>query len=72
MPRGRNTLETVKVTLSTTPQVRDYLKALVDSGLYGKTASEAADRLIARGVEQLVRDGILALKQSGAESRREP
>jgi hypothetical protein len=32
---------------------------LVSTGLFGKNAAEAAERLIARSVEQLTRDGTL-------------
>jgi hypothetical protein len=59
MPRKRNQLETVALTVSTTPPVVDYLEALVDSGLYGKNPAEAAERLIALGIEDLIRQGTL-------------
>lgn len=45
--------------LSTTPTVRDYLETLVASGLYGKSVAEAAERLVGRGIEGLIRDGTL-------------
>jgi len=57
MPRKRNDLETVPVTLSTTPQVVGYLKRLLKTGLYGKNAAEAAERLLTRTLEEMLRVG---------------
>jgi len=59
MPRARNSLETVTITISTTPPIRAYLLRLVSMGLFGKNAAEAAERLIARGIEDLLRQGTL-------------
>lgn len=59
MPRPKNQLETVSVTVSTTQIVITYLEALVASGLYGKNPAEAAERLIAFGIEELVQRGAL-------------
>lgn len=41
------------LTLSTSPQVRKYLAQLLRSGLYGKTEADAAERLLARALEDL-------------------
>lgn len=57
MPRKRNDLETVPITLSTTPQVVGYLKQLLKSGLYGKNAADAAERLLTRALEEMLRSG---------------
>ena len=65
MPRRKNQLETVSLTISTTEPVVGYLQALVESGLYGKNPAEAAERLIALGIEDLVRQGTLARLQPG-------
>jgi hypothetical protein len=59
MPRPPNHLPTITITVSTTPQIRKYLVRLVSTGLFGKNAAEAAERLIARSVEQLTREGML-------------
>ncbi len=59
MARVPNKLETVEVKLSTTPQVAKYLDSLIDTGLYGKNRSEAAERLVAKGIEALLKDAIL-------------
>jgi hypothetical protein len=57
MPRKRNDLSTVPVTLSTTPQVVSYLKQLLKTGLYGKNTAEAAERVLAQTLEGLLRRG---------------
>jgi hypothetical protein len=50
------------VHLSTTPMAREYLEALVSTGLFGKSAAEAAERLVGRGIENLIREGTLQRK----------
>jgi len=64
MPRTPNHLPTVTITVSTTPQMRRYLVDLVATGLFGKNAAEAAERLIARSVEQLTREGVIARRRA--------
>ena len=59
MARHPNDLKTVTVTISTTPAVMAFLAQLVATGLYGKNPAEAAERLVSRGLEHLVREGIL-------------
>jgi len=59
MPRRPNQLPTVQIPISTTPQVRDYLERLVPSGFYGKNSTEAAERVLARALEQMVKEGTL-------------
>jgi hypothetical protein len=66
MPRSRNSLPTVTITVSTTPQVRRHLTRLLSTGLYGKNVAEAAERLIAQSVERKTIEGVLA----GARRRR--
>ncbi len=56
MSRRPNSVKTAKITLSTTPQVVAYLERLVTTGLYGKNSADAAERLVARGIETLLRD----------------
>ncbi len=59
MPRLPNKIKTVTITVSTTPMVHRHLEALVDTGLYGKNAAEAAERLIAQGIQDLLAAGTL-------------
>lgn len=60
MARTPNKLDTVEVTIRTTPPVAAYLDDLVQTGLYGKSRSEAAERLVTRGIEALISEGTLA------------
>jgi len=59
MARSSNNIPTVQITLSTTPHVKNLLEAIVKSGLYGKNAAEAAERLVARQLEHLIKEGSL-------------
>jgi hypothetical protein len=59
MARNPNRVTTVTITISTTQVIEAYLDELVGGGLYGKNPAEAAERLVARGIENLVRDGTL-------------
>jgi hypothetical protein len=57
--KPKNSVPSVTVTFTTTPQVKSLLAKLVEGGLYGKNAAEAAERLIARALEQMVAGGAL-------------
>jgi hypothetical protein len=59
MARKRNHLKTVTLTISTTPPVMGHLEKLVATGLYGKNPAEAAERLVARSIEDLLQNGTL-------------
>ena len=69
MARGQNALPSVQITVSTTPTVRDYLSALVATGLYGKNPADAAERLLAKGIEQAISAGTI-MKHSTQKSSR--
>jgi hypothetical protein len=57
--RAKNRIPTQELTISTNPQVYEYLQDLVDSGTFGNSEAEAAERLVARGIEQLIKNGQL-------------
>jgi hypothetical protein len=52
MARSRNTAETVTITISTTPAVRDHLQAIANCGLDGKNVAEVAERLISESIRK--------------------
>ena len=60
MARKHNAVKTIRITVSTTPTIHAYLSLLVATGLYGKTPPDAAERLIARGIETAIADGVIA------------
>ena len=59
MGRNATPVKTVPIKITTTAVLAKYLDALVDSGLYGKSRTEAAERLVAKGVEALIQEGTL-------------
>jgi hypothetical protein len=68
MGRPPNKLKTAITTVATTAVQRAYLAALVETGLYGKSVPDAAERLIATGLERLIKEGTIRLL--GAEGER--
>ena len=53
MPRPKNSAETIQLTLSTTPQVKQLLEELSSSGYYGKNAAETAVILLTEKIREL-------------------
>jgi len=69
MAKAPNTIETVTITLSTTRPVQMLLERLVLTGFYGKNPAEAAERLVARSIEALTKEGALNPNESPSISR---
>lgn len=59
MARKPNQIEAVGLKFSTTPQVKLHLEQLVRTGLYGRTTSDAVDRLLGEALRRLMQEGIL-------------
>ncbi len=59
MPRTRNAVDTVKLQLSTTPQVVRALEQLANTGKFGKNASEAAEELLRTKLREIELEGWL-------------
>ncbi len=59
MARGPNSVGTKKLHLSTTPEVLSALDALVQTGLFGKNRTEAAEELLRVKVREAVTEGWL-------------
>ena len=64
MGRDLNLIRTKQLTLSTTHHVVGYLGDLARTGLWGKNPAEAAERLIAEQIRQLIQAG--SLRKRGA------
>lgn len=64
MARRPNSVTTITITISTTEGTQRYLEDLVSGGLFGKNPAEAAERLVARGIENLLRDGTLSRRKT--------
>lgn len=56
MSRESNKVDTVSLTIRTTPKVIRYLDQLVKEELYGKTPSSVAEELIRTAILQLIED----------------
>lgn len=59
MAKRANTIGTVQITISTTRKIQAYLEQLVLGGLHGKNPAEAADRLLSKAIDALIKDGTL-------------
>jgi hypothetical protein len=60
MSRKKNSVGTVPLTISTTPQINAYLERLVAKGFYGKNPADAAERVVSRTLEAMVKQGDLS------------
>jgi hypothetical protein len=64
MARARNVVNTVKLQLSTTPQVFKALEALAKTGKFGKNASEAGEELLRLKLREVELEGWLGRPRS--------
>jgi predicted kinase len=62
--RAKNQLETVQLTIAATPQMIGYLRQLAGTGLFGKNPSETAERLLARALEERLRQGEISAQDA--------
>lgn len=69
MARIRNIVDTVKLQLSTTPQVVSALEALARTGKFGKNASDAGEELLRLKLREIELEGWLGSSPL-AERRR--
>ena len=54
MARQKNSVESIQITLSVTPAVRDLLDKLSCSGFYGKNAAETGAELLKEKLRDLM------------------
>lgn len=59
MARPFNILKTIILKISATKPMVSNLEELVTTGLYGKNPTEAAERLIAKGLQELQKEGYI-------------
>lgn len=67
--RKPNKVETVTLTLSTTPGVFGYLERLVGMELYGKTPPEVAERMLSERIRELQERGVFERRASRGRGR---
>jgi hypothetical protein len=62
VPRGKNSIDTEKLAISTTAEVSSALDRLVKTGLFGKTRAEVAEALLRERLRDVIREGWLDQK----------
>lgn len=67
MPRKPNTHKTERITINVTPQMKYYLECLMARGLYGKTTTEVANNMVARGIENTIERGHMKHPELGTK-----
>lgn len=64
--RQKNSVDSIQITLSVTPAIRDFLEQLSRSGFYGKNSAETAAELLKEKLRDLsTRAGMPGLHQPG-------
>lgn len=63
MARPKNTIEAVQVTVSIPMGLHVYMEQLLNSGLYGRTVSEAMYLIVNQKVHDLLATGRLKLSE---------
>lgn len=64
MPRKPNPQPAVKVTITTSEVLRKDLDKIVATGYFGNTRAEAAERLLAEAIRNLLKEGTLVRKKT--------
>jgi phage replication-related protein YjqB (UPF0714/DUF867 family) len=67
MPRKPNKHETTEILIRPSTEIASYLDNLAAIGIHGKTRAEVAKTLVGSGIERLIREGILRLRQKAGK-----
>lgn len=60
MPRPNNRLRTSPIRVAGNPKLDERLNRVIDTGLFGKSRAEAAERLIAHALLSLSERGVIS------------
>lgn len=60
MPRPSNRLRTSPIRVAGNPKLDERLNRVIDTGLFGKSRAEAAERLIAHALLSLREQGVIS------------
>jgi len=63
MPRPKNKIATEQITISTNAILCGDLDRVVQTGYYGNSRAEAAERLITEGIRHLIHEGTILKKE---------
>jgi hypothetical protein len=72
MARGENHNDTTKVHPTISVQNMEHLKNLVGKGPYGNNPTAAALYLINRGIDDLIREGVLENYTTKPKNKKKP
>lgn len=59
MARPANTVESVSMTITVTPQIKAYLEDLVFKGTYGQSPAEVVRTVLGERIREYIKDGAL-------------
>ena len=57
MPRQKNAISSVQLTVSVTEKVRDHLDEMKETGMFGKNAAETANLLLIDSIREYIEKG---------------
>jgi len=63
MPRQKNAISSVQLTVSVTETVREHLERMTETGMFGKNAAETANHLLIDAIRGYVEKGSPFLQQ---------
>jgi hypothetical protein len=63
MGRKKNLLGTRQIRFSGNRLIEAYLADLTGTGLYGRTPSETAERLVSQGIQRAISDGTIERRE---------
>ena len=64
MPRQKNAISSVQLTVSVTETVRDRLERMTETGMFGKNAAETANHLLIDAIRGYVEKGSPFLQET--------
>ena len=64
MPRQKNAISSVQLTVSVTETVREHLERMTETGMFGKNAAEPANHLLIDAITGYVEKGSPFLQPS--------
>jgi len=62
--RGANNADSRRIQIRVTPQLADYLEELAKLGIHGGSAAEVAKYFVQAGVERMMKDRILTIRET--------
>lgn len=57
MPRQKNAISSVQLTVSVSERVREYLEQMTETGMFGKNAADTANMLLIDAIRKYIETG---------------